>query len=98
MTVHARPPPPSALPHYLTISLPRCTVEQTLHFQMLDDVGEVEDISVELSTQDDFEKFVGHAALFSASKTTRKRVSRIMTLSKALEVAADPTVYLRLRF
>jgi len=71
-------------------------VEQTLHFQMLDDVGEVEDISVELSTQDDFEKFVGHAALFSASKTTRKRVSRIMTLSKALEVAADPTVYLHM--
>ena len=90
----ARAPPPPALPHYLTTSLPRCTVVHTLHFKCRNDIGEVEDVSVELSTQDDFDKFVFHAALFASCKITRKRVDRILTLSKALAVAADPTVYL----
>jgi hypothetical protein len=66
----------------------------TLHFRCRNDLGEVEDLSVELSTQDDIDQFVVHADLFSASKTTRKRVGRILTLSEALAVAADPTVYL----
>ena len=90
----ARAPPPPALPHYLTTSLPRCTVVHTLHFKCRNDIGEVEDVSVELSTQDDFREFVFHAALFASCKITRRRVDRILTLSKALAVAADPTVYL----
>ena len=94
MTVHA-PPPPPALPHCLTISWPRWTVEQTLHFKSRNDVGEVEDISVELSTQDEFDKFAPWgAALFSMSWTTRRRVTRIMTINKALAVMADPNLYL----
>jgi len=69
-------------------------VVHTLHFKCRNDIGEVEDVSVELSTQDDFREFVFHAALFASCKITRKRVDRILTLSKALAVAADPTVYL----
>jgi hypothetical protein len=73
----------------------RCTVVYTLHFRCRNEIGEVDDLSVELSTQDDFDRFAnGQAPLFSACKTTRKRVERILTLSRALAVAADPTVYL----
>ena len=52
---------------------------------------------MELSTQDDIDQFVVHADLFSASKTTtyeEARGSDSLTLSEALAVAADPTVYL----
>jgi len=72
----------------------------TLHFRCRNDLGEVEDLSVELSTQDDIDRFVVHADLFSASKTTtyeEARGSDSLTLSEALAVAADPTVYLTLK-
>lgn len=70
-------------------------VVHTLHFRCRNEIGEVDDLSVKLSTQDDFDRFAnGQAPLFSACKTTRKRVERILTLSRALAVAVDPTVYL----
>jgi len=70
-------------------------VVYTLHFRSLNAVGEVEDLTVDVTTQDDFVQFANNQApLFSTSETTRKRVSRILTLRDALAVAADPTVYL----
>lgn len=70
-------------------------VVHTLHFKCRNEIGELEDLSVNVTTQDDFDRFANVGApLFSTCKTTRKRVYRVLTLSEALAVAADPTVYL----
>jgi hypothetical protein len=70
-------------------------VVHTLHFRCRNELGEIEDVNVQLSTQEEFDKFAPWGAdLFSASWTTRRRVTRILTISMALAVMADPNLYL----